>query len=484
MSPNPLGKQLFSGVVITSATKYLGLIIGLVISAILARLLSPAEFGIVAITTVFISFFNILGDIGIAPSIVQNKSLTNLDIKSIFLLTIIIAISLSIFFFLIAPLVGNFYDSVPLINLCRLLSIAIFFNIIKIVPQAVLIKNLQFKKLGLLSLIAQLIAGVIGIYLAYLGYSFYALVYRSIAMSFLFFLFLFFLNPVTPVAVSKDSINKIKSFSSFQFLFNTINYFSRNLDNILIGKYLGKSSLGYYEKSYYLMTLPLQNLTHVLTPVMHPVLSNFQDDKNRIYSSYKIISRMLSIIGFPLSVFLFFSASDIILIIYGSQWVESIPVFKVLALSVGLQVVLSSSGSIYQAVNRTDLLFFSGALAAIVMLSSISLGVFCFGNLVAIGYCLLGAFTFNFFQCYIILINKALDESIVDYLKIFFIPLLSSICLFAILYFFSSWMGSFKNIYFSLFTKAIITVLTVVPFIFFSKSNKELISKYVLKNKF
>ena len=131
-------------------------------------------------------------------------------------------------------------------------------------------------------------------------------------------------------------------------MFNFINYFSRNADNILIGKFFSSSALGYYDKSYRLMMVPVQNLTHVITPVLMPVLSKFQDDKRMVVDAYSKVTKLLATIGFPLSVFLYFSASEIIYILYGAQWEQSIPIFKLLALTVGIQVVLSSTGSIFK----------------------------------------------------------------------------------------------------------------------------------------
>ena len=114
------------------------------------------------------------------------------------------------------------------------------------------------------------------------------------------------------------------------------------------------NSLGYYEKSYRLMMLPLQNITHVISPVMHPVFSNFQDDPLKLALSYEKVIRILAFIGFPLSVLLWFCAKEITLILFGDQWLPSVPVFQILSLSVGIQIILSTSGSIYQAANDNN----------------------------------------------------------------------------------------------------------------------------------
>lgn len=110
--------------------------------------------------------------------------------------------------------------------------------------------------------------------------------------------------------------------------------------------------------------LPLQNITQVITPVMHPIFSDFQNDKGKLLSSYERIVRFLAFIGLPLSVLLFFTAEEVTLIIFGDQWMPSVPVFRILSLSVGIQIILSSSGSIFQAAGDTRSLFVCGVFSS------------------------------------------------------------------------------------------------------------------------
>jgi teichuronic acid exporter len=272
---------------------------------------------------------------------------------------------------------------------------------------------------------------------------------------------------------------RIIRFSSFQFMFNIINYFSRNLDNILIGKFLGPAELGCYDKSYRLMTLPVQNLTHVITPVLMPVLSKYQDDKSTIYNTYLKVVNLLAVIGFPLSIFLYFAAPEIINVVYGPQWVQSIPVFKILALTIGIQMILSSYGAIFQAVNRTDLLFYSGFLSAAFMVGGIAYGVFINKTLVSVGYGLLVAFVINFFQGYFMLIQIALKHSFFKFLKILIHPVLISISMGLSLYIISFWLVE-KNIY-SLFIKMVVAFLSFVLVLLFKEQYRILLKKIALK---
>jgi hypothetical protein len=120
---------------------------------------------------------------------------------------------------------------------------------------------------------------------------------------------------------------------------------------------MSMGALGYYEKSYRLMMLPLQNITHVISPVMHPVFSEMQDDISKLAISYERVIRLLAYIGFPLSIFLYFTSTEITLILFGNQWIKSIAPFQILALSVGIQIIMSTSGLIFQAANDTKSMF-------------------------------------------------------------------------------------------------------------------------------
>jgi len=473
---------MLKGIFYTAISKYSGVIITIVITAILARLLTPAEFGVVALVTVFIGFFNLLGDLGIGPAIVQTRDLTKEDIESIFTFSAVMAFILALIFFLSGNMVSSFYEEPELIPLVRLLSISVFFNILSIVPRALNKKELRFKQMGMVTVGVQTLAGVLAIILAINGFSYYSIVFQNILTGFLLFALFYYLYPVAArFRINKAPLKRIAAFSTYQFAFNFINYFSRNLDNILIGKYLGPAALGFYNKSYTLMQLPVSNLTHVITPVLHPILAKHQNDKKIIYNSYKRVVKILAGIGFPVSVFLYFSASDLILVMFGPQWEMSVPVFKILALTVGIQVCLSSTGSIFQATGRTDLLFLTGALSAILMISGISYGVFIGESLEDVGYGLILAFTISFFQGFYLLINKALDESFISFLKIFIVPIFSAIV--TVLAFYFMQYIIIENPIIQLVTNTLILLIILVLFFLSSHENRSFLKNMIKKRK-
>lgn len=434
-----LKQQLFSGVFYTALAKYSGIIVSLVVAGVLARLLPPDDFGVVAIATVIITFFSIFTDIGMSAAIIQNKTLTEEDLSGIFSFTVWSGVGISLLFFFASWPISTLYDRPILRTLCQLLSVNLFFASANIVPGTLFYKNKEFKFIAIRSLAIQIAGGAGDVVAALWGAGLYALIINPIVSSLLLFIISIHRYPQRlRLTLGLPVLRKIFSYSAYQFLFNVINYFSRNLDKLLIGKYMGMSPLGYYEKSYRLMMLPLQNITQVITPVMHPIFSDYQDDLQRLASSYERIIRFLAFLGLPLSVLLFFTAEEATLIIFGSQWLPSVAVFRILSLSVGVQVILASSGSIFQAAGDTRSLFICGIFSATLNVTGILLGIFWFGTLVAVAWCIVVTFTINFIQCYWMMYRVTFRRSLVQLVRQlispFIISFLIALCLLPIHY--------------------------------------------------
>jgi len=263
------------------------------------------------------------------------------------------------------------------------------------------------------------LCGIITIALALIGAKYYCLVINSVLVGLFTFAINYYKSDLKlQFKLSFGSIKKIKQFSSYQFLFNFINYFSRNLDNLLIGKFMGQVPLGYYDKSYKLMLYPVSNLTFVITPVLHPILSDYQNNKDIIYEKYIKVVKLLALLGAFISVYCFFSADEIIRIMFGNQWGASVASFKILSISICVQMVLSSSGTIFQATNETKKMFYAGILGAVANILMIIIGVLK-GKIeyVAIGVVI--AYIINFLTCYYLLVKKVFNRKLIEFFREF-----------------------------------------------------------------
>ena len=465
-----LKHELLTGVFYTALAKYSGIIISLVIAGILSRLIQPEEFGIVAVATVLIAFFNIFSDLGIAPAIIQTKLLTADDLSRIFSFTIWSGAILSIIFFTCSWGIAAYYNNETLLYICQLLSVNLFFVSANIIPNSLLYKAKRFGFIAWRSLGVQFTGGLIAVIAAISGAGLYALIINPILSSILLFLISFREYPQhLQLTWGIKSMKKIFSFSAYQFLFNIINYFSRNLDKLLIGKYMGMTPLGYYEKSYRLMMLPLQNISHVITPVMHPVFAEFQNDLTHLATSYEKIIRLLAFIGLPLSVVLWFTAREITLIIFGTQWVPSVAVFQILSISVGIQIISSTTGSIFQASNDTRSLFICGIFSSVLNVSGILTGIFYFNSLEAVAWCITITFSLSFLQCYWQMYRTTFQRSLMPFIRQLLSPLLLSGIMLLVLYLFSPLVTS-DSLFLRLLLKGCVAV---VVFMFYFQLSGE-----------
>lgn len=416
---NNIKGLLVKGAVFTGLAKYSVMIINIIVTAILARLLPPEDFGTIALTVVVTSFFDILANAGIGPAIIQNKDINETDLPNLFRFSTYLAFVLVLLFGALIYPISIFYGKVELISILFLVTIQLFFNTLNVVPLALLLKEKKFQIIAKNAVCSACICGFFSVLAAFNDWGIYSLLITPIGVSIITFVltvkYNFQIVCFKTFAVSKKSIKKILNFSIYQFLFNFVNYFSRNMDKILLGRYLGFQSLGYYEKSYRLMTLPISTLTNVFTPSLQPVLSDFQNDTTVIRNVYNRISQYLFFVGTILTPFLCFSAKEIILILFGEQWMAAVPVFQVLSVSVPFQMVDSLSGSILQSANKIKYLFKTGIYCAILNLVILVFSLVIFDDIVKISSFISLGFVLNFAISIYYISRYAILQSLKDY---------------------------------------------------------------------
>lgn len=403
--------------VINGAAKYSTVILNILFTAVLARILSPEDYGIVAITAVFTVFFGLFADVGLGAGVIQNQKLTKENIDEIFSFNTFLAIVLALLFCLVAGPIASFYGIPVLKPICCLLSIALFFNTMNSIPNAVLMKQQKFMLVGMRTIFVCLFTGIITIILAFCGLKYYALVLQAIISAFLMFVW----NMVSTklhftLKIHRESFAGIKSYSFWQFCDKFVNYFSRNTDHFLIGKFLGQVPLGYYDKSYKLMLYPVQNFTHVISPVMHPILAVHQDDRDFIYLKYLKVMKVLSLFGIYITVLCFFCSREAVLIVFGKNWTESVSCFRILSLAIWAQMTTSSTGAIFQSIGETRKMFVATFLASVVMVifTLAGLGI---GTLEALSFAVAIAFNISFVLNYYVLMRYGFHKPFLDLIK-------------------------------------------------------------------
>ena len=453
-----LKQDMIYGLVWSAIGKYSGLVVSIIISAILARLLSPNEFGIIAVATVIIHFLSIFSTFGIGPAVIQRKDLSEKDIDYIYSFSVFLSFFIAILFALSSPIIATIYNNSVLIPICVALSFNLLFVSLNMVPGAMMARNLRFKDVAKITLFAQASTGFISCLAAYYGAGVYSLLISPILSSIVIFnynrkkcnLNLYYNFSLKPV-------KSIISFSSYQFAFEFFNYFSRNLDKLIIGKYISSSALGYYDKSYRLMQLPMNNISSVISPVLQPVMSSLQDKKSEMAEKYNKMIKMIAVFSFPLGAFLFFSGKEIIRIFYGNNWDPAIPSFRILSISIPLQLILSTTGGIFQSCNATNHLFYAGLRNTIITVSGFIIASFYYGSIEAIAWAWTITSFFCFFSSFVDLYYFIFKCSLINMLILLIKPLVISLTL-SVLLFLISEIDNI-NIFSSLILKIIIFII-------------------------
>ena len=403
----------------TAIAKYTTAALQLVFAAILSRLLTPEQFGTVAVINVFVVFFQLFCDMGFGPAVIQDKKLTQKQTDDIFSWTVYLGLILMLLFMAASYPISRIYEDPIYIPLGIILSAALLLNALNMIPNAVMLKEKRFKSITFRTITASVVSSLLTIALAFKGLGVYALVLQSVFTALIIFVWnevsvrlKFVLRPDFSV------IKRIWGYSVYQFLSQLINYFNRNLDSLLIGKYFPKADLGQYNKSYHLIQMPISYIPGVIGPALHPILSDHQNEPKYILSSYLRILKILSLIGCFISVWLHFVGEEVIILLFGDQWYPAILPFKIFALSIWFQLLTNTLAPIYQSIGNTKLMFKSTVYSGLLILSFIAVGCYL-GTIVHVAACVSIAYFLNFFLTYYILINIGFKECFGQFLLMF-----------------------------------------------------------------
>lgn len=450
--------QLRKGLVYTFIGQYGNVLVSVLVNVILSRLLTPHEYGIIAVIMVFIVFFQLLSEMGLGPAIIQNKFLSKNDIYNIFSFSILLAITLAIIFALFGFLLSYFYNNHIYIYLSLILSIAVFFYAAVVVPSAVLKKRKEFKYINISLVSSALLGGVLGVFLAFEGGGVYSLVLMTTLTATSNFIFLFLKSDLRfNLKFDFKTLSKIFNFARNQFLFNILNYFSRNMDTILISKFISSTAIGNYNKAYQLLMYPAAILNGVINPVLQPVLSDYLDDEVLIDKTFLKLIHYLILIGMPMSVFFSFDSKEIIFFVFGTQWGKSVVPFSLLATTVWIQIVLVSTSAIFQVKNKTKYLVVSGWINAVLITLAVVIGVL-FQSINYVAAFISVSYVLSFCSTIYILYKKVMQCSFKEIIRIFLSPILIGLVMIVI-------FGSLKYVDMFKFTNSNFITLLLDGFI-------------------
>ncbi|MHB8168802.1 MAG: MOP flippase family protein [Thermoleophilia bacterium] len=365
-----------SGIKWTSASQVGRQVMQWITMVVLARLLVPADFGLVGMAMVVIGFVMIFKDLGTSAAVIQRQQSSDELLSSIFWVNVAFGLLATVILFFCSPLIGAFYGDDRVTAIMRLLSLTFFISGLSIMQQALLERDLKFDRVAKIELSSFVAGSVIGIGVAVAGLGVWSLVIQTLAVSLMTTLLLWIGTPWHPrLFIRSREVKEVCGYSLNLAGFNIFNYFSRNADNLLVGRFLGATELGYYSLAYRIMLYPLQSITLVIGRIMFPVYSQMQDNDARFRGAFLQTASSIAFISFPLMLGLMVLRHSLILVLFGSQWQPVIVLVAILAPIGMIQSIMATVGPLYQAKGRTDLYFGWGVVSSGICVLSFVIGL-------------------------------------------------------------------------------------------------------------
>nr|WP_294870116.1 lipopolysaccharide biosynthesis protein [uncultured Pedobacter sp.] len=371
-----LKSHSISGGFNTVAGQVLSFGINILSTIILARLLVPGDYGLVAMVTTITGFITVFKDLGLSSAVIQTKELKDEQVNSIFWISIGVSFVIALIVSLLAPLLVAFYKEERLLNMTLVFAASIFVTGFSLQHNALMKRQMKFKTLSRIQIFSTVGSLLTGMFLAWKGFGYWSIVAISVSSPIYSTISLWFLCDWRPrFGFNSKGIKKLVSFGAGLTGFDLVNYFSRNMDNVLIGKFSGPSALGMYSKAYQLLLLPITQLRDPLNAVALPALSNLQNDKwkyNHFFCRYLFT---LAFFSMPIVIYFAIFSHEIIFIVLGQKWIAASSIFKLLAISAFIQPVASTQGLLLITTGKAKKYFYLGIINSTLVVAGFCIGI-------------------------------------------------------------------------------------------------------------
>lgn len=398
---------------------------GLIVFFVLARLLPPETFGLVALANVFLAFMQIFLEQGFAQALIQRQQIDPEHLDTAFWTSVTIGGILSLTSFLGAEVVATFFRQPQLTPILQWFSLLFLINSFSNVQRAILERKFAFKALAVRSLVGILIGGITGVIMAYLGFGVWSLVGQQLVSEGVAVLVLWTASDWRPsFRVSYRHFQHLFNFGIHILGFNLLSFVNTRADDFLIGYFLGPVALGYYSIAYRVLTIMTQLLTSTSNQVALPTFSRLQEDLERFRAAFYLATRFTSAIAFPIFLGMAVLAPELVLLFFGAQWQPSVPVIRILAFMGIMQSVSYFKGSVFMAMGKPSWRLWLSLLNAILNVIGFSVAVRWGITAVALSYVIRGYLVFPVGQW---LVSRLINTPLLTYLKQFVPALISSL---------------------------------------------------------
>jgi len=326
------------------------------VGIILARLLTPYEFGLIGMLTIFIALSQSFIDSGFTNALIRKKDCTQTDYSTVFYFNFVVSILFYFLLFFFAGSISRFFNEPQLEFLLQVLGLGLILNALSIIHRTILTKNIDFKLQARVSIVSSIISGIIAIAMAYNGFGVWSLVALTLSRFGFASLFLWLWTNWFPNLVfSYKSFKELFSFGSKLLLSGLIDTTFRNIYYLVIGKYFSAVELGYYTRADQFKAMPSQNLANIIQKVSYPLLSNIQDNVIRLRLAYSQLIKSTMFITFVLMLLMAATAKPMIITLVGEQWLPAVNYLQLLCF-VGMFYPLHALNlSMLKVMGRSDL---------------------------------------------------------------------------------------------------------------------------------
>lgn len=353
---------------------------------VLARLLGPASYGIISVASIYIVLVTLLLDQGLSAALVQRPQLAPRAAGATVSLNLITAIVLGALTWLAAPPLADFFRVPELVPVLQILALALPLKAICIVPRAMLSRELKFRGMAVSDMVGAAAGAICGVAAALLGASYFAVVYQVIATDIVAGLILLVAAKGPAPNLHLSEVRPLLRFSMGIFGVNALAYFSRNIDNILVGRFLGVTSLSLYGMAYRVLAVPVMLFGQTVNRVMFPVFSRTSTDRNLVSGNLLKSMQVLSMLVVPVMAFTACASPLLVHLVLGDAWAEAAPLLSVLAIAGARETIFFIAPSLMRGMGRAGLNLKYEILATVVQVTGIVVGL-QFGLIwVAVGY--------------------------------------------------------------------------------------------------
>lgn len=377
MAEESLRDKTVRGVGWSAADSLLGQGISFIVGLVLARLLSPSEYGLIGITTIFITVFNAIIDSGFSQAVIRKKVASNEDYNTMFITNMVLSIVMFLVLFFCAPAIANFFERPELVSLTRVMGTIMIINALSITQNTVLTKRIDFKTKTKASLVSAIISGIVGISMAFMGYGVWALVGQQITKQLVNTVCLWIFNKWWPnFKFSKQSFTYMWGFGWKLLASSLIDTTWKQLYQVIVGKFYSPATLGQYTRAKEYASVFSTNLNAIVSRVSFPVLAEIQDDKIRLVSAYRRIIKTTMFVTAVSMISMGGVAETMIYCLIGPQWHQAATFLPLICVSMSLHPLHSINLNMLKVQGRSDLFLKLEILKKIVGIGPICLGIF------------------------------------------------------------------------------------------------------------